>query len=369
MAFRCSRVSQLNSRARTTPRQQHAVRPAGGSEAVGHKIRFKLHSFDTIVIGATPPYLVRGMIPQKDWWSSGDLPSASRRTSSLISSCTLPWAGSIAARKVRRGPIVYCSFEGSEGINGRIVAYRKYHDLEGSIPFWLMSGSLSLVRDHAALIADIRAQMGSELPVCVVLDTLNRSLAGSESSDQDMSHYIRAADAIVETFGAAVIIVHHCGLNDSRPRGHTSLTGAVDAQIACRKSVERAGEIEVEFMKDGPAGSVLPFKLDEVEIGMDEEDEVMTSLVAVESERNVIVSAGSQRQGKLSAAQRVAYDALADAVCVVRQNGASRGWRARRRREWRNARSMARPLLSARALAAAINLTLAARHSSGRSPS
>ena len=47
-----------------------------------------------------------------------------------------------------------------------------------------------------------------------------------------MSAYIRAAEAIRDAFGCVVIIVHHCGYEGTRPRGHTSLPGAVDAQIA-----------------------------------------------------------------------------------------------------------------------------------------
>ena len=56
-------------------------------------------------------------------------------------------------------------------------------------------------------------------PVAVCLDTLNRSLAGSESSDEDMSAYIRAADAIRDAFGCLVVVVRHCGHNGERPRG------------------------------------------------------------------------------------------------------------------------------------------------------
>jgi len=34
---------------------------------------------------------------------------------------------------------------------------------------------------------------------------------------------------IRNAFGCAVIVVHHCGIDATRPRGHTSLAGAVDA--------------------------------------------------------------------------------------------------------------------------------------------
>jgi RecA-family ATPase len=81
--------------------------------------------------------------------------------------------------------------------------------------------------------ASIREQAGA--PAAVVIDTLNRSLAGSESSDEDMAAYIKAADAIRDAFNCAVVIVHHCGHEGTRPRGHSSLMGALDAQVAVTK--------------------------------------------------------------------------------------------------------------------------------------
>ena len=82
---------------------------------------------------------------------------------------------------------------------------------------------MDLIKDHHELIAAIRDL--DPQPVCVVLDTLNRSLNGSENSDEDMGAYIKATDAIREAFDCSVLVVHHCGINDSRPRGHTSPHG------------------------------------------------------------------------------------------------------------------------------------------------
>jgi hypothetical protein len=51
-----------------------------------------------------------------------------------------------------------------------------------------------------------------------------------------------------------VIIVHHCGYNDSRMRGHSSLPGAVDASLA----ITREGDVAtmaVEYMRDGAEGT------------------------------------------------------------------------------------------------------------------
>ena len=62
------------------------------------------------------------------------------------------------------------------------------------------------------------------MPAAVAIDTLNRSLVGSKLSDEDMGDYIKAADAVRDAFECSVTIIHHCGHDASRPRGHTSLS-------------------------------------------------------------------------------------------------------------------------------------------------
>jgi hypothetical protein len=63
-----------------------------------------------------------------------------------------------------------------------------------------------------------------------------------------------------------VIVIHHCGTNDARPRGHTSLTGAADAQIAV-KAASGVVTAEVEYMKDGPTGKVTVSRLIPIDVG------------------------------------------------------------------------------------------------------
>jgi len=164
------------------------------------------------------------------------------------------------------------------------------------------------VKDYRALIASIREQIGAENPVSVTLDTLNRSLAGSESSDEDMTAYVNAADAIREAFGCAVIIVHHCGLDGTRPRGHTSLTGAVDAQLAVKRDLAGNTIVTVEHMKDGAEGDVIASALQVVTVGTDDDGEPITSCVIVPVDSAAVRIASS----KLSDRQRLALTALSN---------------------------------------------------------
>lgn len=144
-----------------------------------------------------------------------------------------------------------------------------------------------------------------------MLDTLNRSLRGSESSDEDMTAYVRAADAIREAFACAVLVVHHCGIDGTRPRGHTSLTGAVDAQLAVKRDGAGNIEVKVEWLKDGPEGDTIYSRLESVQVGADEDGEMITSCVVVPVDAGSVQTISNR---KLSDRQKLALDALANCV-------------------------------------------------------
>jgi AAA domain len=175
--------------------------------------------------------------------------------------------------------VVYCAFEGQTGIQARAEAFRQSRPIErdGPVPFYLQPVTLDLVADHKELIAAIKRQ--SLAPILVVLDTLNRSLKGSQNDSKDMAAYIAAADAIRETFNCAVAIVHHCGIDGTRPRGSTALSGAVDAQLAVRRDSSDAIIVEVEFLKDGAAGDIITSRLVPMDVGKDSDDETISSCV------------------------------------------------------------------------------------------
>jgi hypothetical protein len=171
---------------------------------------------------------------------------------------------------------------------------------------------IDLAKDHVELVTAIKSTLCDDNPAAVVLDTLNRSLVGSESSDEDMAAYVKAADSIRAAFDCAVLVVHHCGVNDSRPRGHTSLTGAADAQLAVKRDASGTIIVTVEWMKDGAGeGDVIASTLELVEVGHDQDGEPITSCVVAAS---TAAAATSKRAGKLTKSAEVALTALDQAL-------------------------------------------------------
>ena len=78
-----------------------------------------------------------------------------------------------------------------------------------------------------------------------------------------------------------VAIIHHCGVAGDRPRGHTSLTGAVDAQLAVKRDDAGLIRVKVEWLKDGEEGVEIVSQLKKVELGMDLYGDPIVSCVVV----------------------------------------------------------------------------------------
>lgn len=242
--------------------------------------RFRLIPFSEISFTTASRYLVKGMIPRDGLVIVWGPPKCGK--SFWVYDCmmhvALGWP--YRDRRVTQGPVVYIACEGENGLGARTEAFRQRRlSEEPDIPFHLLLTRLNLVADAKELIGDIRRQMGDTNPIAVVVDTLNRSMPGSESSDEDMSAYVKAADMIREAFACAVVIIHHCGIDDKRPRGHTSLTGAADAQLAVKRDIGGTITTTVEWLKDGAEGDQVHSRLDVVELGDDQDGEAITSCV------------------------------------------------------------------------------------------
>jgi len=254
------------------------------SETFRPKFGFKLKPFKDLTVGSERPYLVNGFIPRVGTTVIWGKPKTGKTfvVSDLAMHVALGW--DYRGRRVHSGPVVYFAFEGAYGLRGRAAAFRQTflkEDNPEEFPFYLVEAEGQLERDQAAIIADIRAQLGDP-PVCMVFDTLNRSLGGDENSGMAMTGYVNAAGAISAAFGCAVIIVHHCGHDDSRMRGFSGLGGNVDCQIAITRDAQSGVIVStVVEAKDMPSGGTIASKLKSVAVGKDVDGEPINSCVVM----------------------------------------------------------------------------------------
>lgn len=279
--------------------------------------RFQLVRFGEIKLDNRRRYAIKNLIPREGLIVVWGPPKCGKSfwVSDLALHVALGWQ--YRGRRVEAGAVVYVTCEGQSGFPARIEAFRKSKLAQDNNPlpdppFFLLPTRLDLVGETDALIADISAQIAGTGCILIVIDTLNRSLIGSESRDEDMSAYVHACDRLREAFKCAVIVVHHCGTNDQRPRGHTSLTGATDAQIEVKR--DKVGNIvaTVEFMKDGPEGDKIVSRLAVVDLGSDEDGEPISSCIVEPSEQPVQSGRAKPLSGQAGIAFRMLGNALAD---------------------------------------------------------
>lgn len=271
--------------------------------------RIYLVPFDDIRTGTEPAYLIKGLIPRVGLTLIWGAPKSGKSFKALDAVMHVALGWPYRGKRVQQGPAVYVAAEGQSGLQNRIEAFRqkRLDAYEGDVPFYLCPINLDLIAEHGELIEVIR-QTTSD-PAVVTIDTLNRTLRGSENSDEDMSAFVRAADAIREAFNCAVVIIHHCGVEGTRPRGHTSLRGSLEALISVKKDKAGNALATVEEMKDGEDGEVIASRLVMVQVGNDSDGDPITSCIVEPVDASEV-----KKTTTLNLRQRRAMDVLHDVL-------------------------------------------------------
>lgn len=192
-------------------------------------------------------------------------------------------------KDIERGAVLYVALEGTQGIKRRIEAWCIHNRVDPeSLPFLVASGTLDLRKDKATRrwiieqAADLADKTGFPVKL-IVIDTLNRAISGgNENSPEDMGAFVAGADFVRIGSNAHVMVIHHPGKDESKGlRGHTSLLGALDTQIAVEAGrTRRVATVEVQ--KEGEPGAFFDFQLEKVALGYnDRRGKPVTSAVAV----------------------------------------------------------------------------------------
>lgn len=230
-----------------------------------------------------------------------------------------PWFG----RKTTRMGVVYIAGEGGGAIMNRLAAFKLHHDgqsYEGRLPFAVILSQVNLLDPHAD-IPDLIWRIGicaelSATPVgLVVVDTVSRALpGGEENSSEDMTTFIDNVDRIRAATHAHVGLVHHSGKDAAKgARGHSSLRAAIDTEMEVavdEKSKMRT--LTIKKQRDLPTEGEFSFSLKSIELGIDEDGEVVSSCVVDPADEKY----KPKKRKRLTGKAALGYAALVD--CIAR---------------------------------------------------
>ena len=196
-------------------------------------------------------------------------------------------------RKSKQCGVIYVAAEDPAGCRARVDAWRrdKAGHRTSPVPFELVPQAPNLLDGedlgdltaHVCQIASRYEDMGIPLGV-LAFDTLSACLPGAdENSSVEMSRAMSALQALSEELGILIVIVAHFGKQGAERgiRGWSGLGANADGVIGLELDPADPLATNVTFnkVKNGPAGGRLAFCLTEVDLGVDDDGDPMTSCV------------------------------------------------------------------------------------------
>ena len=152
-------------------------------------------------------------------------------------------------------------------------------------------------------------------PGLIVVDTLAQTLGAGDENGGGMITFVANATALANHFRCFVLIVHHVGLgDDKRMRGHSSLIGAIDAQLLCeRREGELSTTLTLQKLKDEESRVKLAAHLSRIVIGRDEDGEDVSTLIVDRIEETEAV-AKAPAPKSIPASQRLFMEVISQAI-------------------------------------------------------
>lgn len=219
-----------------------------------------------------PIYLIKGIL------EVGSIGMAYGQSGSGKSFIGVDWACSIATGQpwhtipVKKGPVVIMAGEGFSGLDRRLAAWNIKHPDARLPDAKLFVSRRTVPFDETAKAIILAAIRDSGItPLLIEIDTINRHLVGDENSAKDAADFIRVCGEIQTETGAAVLLIHHEGVQAGRARGSTAFRASMDCEV-CISMDKGVIEVSCKKAKDEQMFQTMYFSLEGVKLPIVNED-------------------------------------------------------------------------------------------------
>ena len=247
-------------------------------------------------------WLVKNLVPAN---SGGMLFGASGTFKSFVAidlamhvAHGLEWVG----KPTKKGYVLYVASEGGTGISRRFKAWNMNQgvDMPMNVGVCSIPLILSLKEEIETLTRAIEKL--EEPPTLVIIDTLSQTFIGDENSSSDISAYLRTINQEIRSrFNTTVLILHHTAYSTTeRPRDSSAIIANMDFLIGCHRIDPEAMSTKISVLKqkDGDKGHDIWFDMKRCVIGIDKDEEEVSSLVAEFNDIRDAVANSFKRRSK-----------------------------------------------------------------------
>ena len=273
-----------------------------------------------------PRWIVKGLVPE------GDLLVLFGESGAGKSFVALDLFGAVArgvawrGLRVRQRKVCFVVAEGGGGFRNRLHAYTQHHGTKPGVSVIHAAPNLMEKAEARDVAKAILAAGGADI---VVVDTFAQTTPGAnENAGEHVGKALAHCREIGKALGGAlVVLVHHTGKDTTKgARGWSGLRAAADAEIEVSK-VAGSRKVRTTKQKDGDDTAQWGFSLEQVPIGLDEDDDIITSCVVVDAPlaqtgdakrklgpREELLNEAIQELAKSGAFEFSARDVVANAV-------------------------------------------------------
>ncbi|MBQ9565658.1 MAG: AAA family ATPase [Synergistaceae bacterium] len=236
--------------------------------------------------------------------------------------------------KVKHGPVLYLAGEGYLGLKQRIVGWGAHKGVE-DIPLFLSEEARDLNTQEGLrdTIDEIRSYETE--PCLIIVDTLNRFMAGDENKAVDVKTMLDACAVLQREFNGAVCLVHHTGVSENaqdRARGSSAWRGAMDIEIQVKGDSDSYVTLNQTKNKDAERQKPLDFEMFKVNVpGWLDEDGTQITTKVIE-----ISDAVKVEEDKLTKTQTFALQTFEKAAGTVGLLDEEGNFAGLERKAWRD---------------------------------
>ena len=212
--------------------------------------------------------------------------------------------------------ILYIPLEGTQAIANRIEALKLSPTAQTK--FMLLDQKLDIMKPETAtnIINLFTDETEIAPPTLIVVDTLHRAMNGAdENSHADISRLINNLEIIKNKLKCCILLIHHTGKDQERgARGSSSLKAAIDTEI----SLTHADGISTACItkaRDGQTGIKFNYKLNQVALGYDEDNDPITTCTIEECD-----PPKNNKKERLNDTSKILLQGIKDAVFDAKSN-------------------------------------------------
>lgn len=233
---------------------------------------------------STTPWLVKNVLPHRGVAFLVGATKAGKSFLAIDMALRVAAGGKVLGQTTRQSGVIYVAAEDPAGCRMRIAAWRRKFRRERDAPFDFYGHGVNLL-DQASVDELMDAmdesvarfdEMESSLGL-IVIDTLSRCIPGvDENNSQGMSAALLSLQRIGLRMNCLILVLAHFG-KAGEERGIRGWSG-MDANSDATITLERGDEdpdlrtLTLAKVKNGRDGIQMAFRLEEVELGFDDED-------------------------------------------------------------------------------------------------